>query len=170
VIDAAVKPYFVLGGCLAALVFLSIGFVLISRAMHYRRVAATAVQWPVAEGVVRAAEVIKRTSKSDDEFDSYLPKLRYAYTVNGVGYEGDVIRIGLQDLGYFQEKQACDHLARYPVGAAIAVRYDPQNPQSAVLEIGQVGAARYQFAGILLGGVGVGALVFAIWSATLPVR
>jgi hypothetical protein len=170
VIEAAVKPYFVLGGWLAALVFLSIGFVLLSKAIHYRRVAAAAVQWPVAAGMVLAAEVIKRASKSDDEFDSYLPKVRYAYSVNGIGYEGDVVRIGLEDLGYFQEKQACDHLARYPVGAATAVRYDPQNPQSAVLEIGQVGATRYLFAGTLLAGVGLGALVFAIWSATLPVR
>jgi hypothetical protein len=96
--------------------------------------------------------------------------VRYAYTANGVGYQGDVIRIGLEDLGYFKETQACDHLARYPVGAAIAVRYDPQNPHVAVLEIGQVGAARYLFAGTLFAGVGIGALVFAIWSATLPVR
>jgi hypothetical protein len=50
------------------------------------------------------------------------------------------------------------------------VRYDPQNPRSAVLEIGQVGAGRYLFAGALLAGVGLGAVVFAIWSATLPTR
>ena len=55
-------------------------------------------------------------------------------------------------------------------GATIAVRYDPQNLQRAVLEIGQLGAARYLFAGTLFAGVGVGALAFAIWSATLPVR
>jgi hypothetical protein len=170
VIDRAEKPYFVLGGWLAALVFLSIGFFLTSKALHYRRMAAAALRWPVAEGVVLAAEVVKRTSKSDDEFDSYLPKLRYAYTVDGIRYEGDVIRIGLADLGYVNETQARDHMARYPVGAAIAVRYDPQHPHGAVLEIGQVGAVRYLLAGTLLGGVGVGALVFAIWSATLPVR
>jgi len=39
-----------------------------------------------------------------------------------------------------------------------------------VLEIGQVGATRYLIAGGLLAAVGVGAVVFAIWSATLPVR
>jgi Protein of unknown function (DUF3592) len=169
-IDAATKPYFVLGGWLAALVFLSIGLFLLFKAIRYRRLAAEVVQWPVAEGSVIAAEFIKRESKSDDEFDSYIPKVRYAYTVNGVGYEGDVIRIGLADLGYVSEKQARDHVARYPVGATIAVRYDPQNLQRAVLEIGQLGAARYLFAGTLFAGVGVGALVFAIWSATLPVR
>ncbi|HLG83256.1 MAG TPA: DUF3592 domain-containing protein [Bradyrhizobium sp.] len=169
-IDRAVKPYFVGGGWLAALVFLGIGFVLLSRAMRYRRAAAAAMQWPVADGVVLATDIVKRISKSDDEFDSYVPRVRYAYTVDGVRREGDVIRIGLGDLGYVREQQARDHLARYPVGASIAVRYDPQQPQAAVLEIGQLGATRYLLAGGLLGAVGVGAVVFAIWSATLPVQ
>src|SRR5579872_3866059 len=44
-IDRAAKPYFVLGGWLAALLFLSIGLVLLSKAMHFRRVAAAAVEW-----------------------------------------------------------------------------------------------------------------------------
>jgi len=169
-IDAAVKPYFVLGGWLGALVFLSIGFFLLSKAIHTRRLAAAAVQWPVAEGTVIAAEIIKRTSKSEDEFDSYIPRVRYAYTANGVRREGDAIRIGLEDMGYIQERQASDHMARYPVGATIAVRYDPQNPEQAVLETGQVGAGRKLFAGTILAGIGVAAIVFAIWSASLPVR
>jgi hypothetical protein len=169
-IDRAAKPYFVLGGGLAALVFLSIGFLLLSKALHHRRMAAAAVQWPVAQATVIAAEVIKRISKSDDEFDSYIPRVSYAYSVNGVRYEGNVIRIGLEERGYIREQQAHDHLARYPVGATIAVRYDPKKPEIAVLELGQVGAARYLLAGGLLAAVGVGAVVFAIWSATLPVR
>jgi hypothetical protein len=169
-IDGAVKSYFVLGGCLAALVFLSIGFFLLSKAIQYRRQAAAAVQWPVAAGTVVAAEVIKRISKSDDELDSYIPRVSYAYAVNGGAYEGNLIRIGLEESGYIREQQARDHLARYPVGATLAVRYDPKKPEIAVLELGQVGAARYLLAGVLLAAVGVGAVVFAIWSATLAVR
>ncbi len=117
-----------------------------------------------------ATDVIKRTSRSDDEFDSYVPSVSYAYKVNGVRYQGDRIRVGLKERGYIREQQARNHVARYPVGAAIAVRYDPKRPESAVLELGQMGAARYLFAGSLLAAVGVGAVVFAIWSATLPVH
>jgi len=95
-IDRAAKPYFVLGGWGAALLFLGIGFFLLSKAIHYRRMAAALMQWPVVEGVVLATGVIKRTSKSDDEFDSYVPSVNYAYPVNGVRYEGDRIRIGLE--------------------------------------------------------------------------
>ncbi len=169
-IDRAAKPYFVLSGWVAALLFLGIGFFLLSKAIHYRRMAAALMQWPVVEGVVLATGVIKRTSKSDDEFDSYVPSVNYAYPVNGVRYEGDRIRIGLEERGYIREQQAREHLARYPVGAAIAVRYDPKQPETAVLELGQVGAARYLFAGCLLAAVGIAAVVFAIWSATLPVH
>jgi hypothetical protein len=169
-IDPAVKPYFVLGGWVAALLFLGIGFFLLSRALQHRRMAAAAVQWPTTEGTVITAKVVKHTSKSDDEFDSYTPKVRYAYAVNGAHYVSDLVRIGLADIGYIREQQARDHLARYPVGATVAVRYDPQEPELAVLEIGQVGAARYLLAGGLLAAVGIAAVVFAIWSATLPVR
>ena len=169
-IERGVKPYFVLGGGLAALVFLGIGLFLLSRAIRTRRLAATAVHWPTTDGTVIATDVIKRVSRSDDEYDRYVPRVSYAYTVNGVGRKSDVIRVGLHDLGYLREEQAREHLARYPLGAAIAVHYDPQKPERATLEIGQAGAARYFLAGILLAGVGVGAMVFAIWSASLPAR
>lgn len=169
-IDRGVKPYFVLGGALAALVFLGIGLFLLSRAIHFRRLAAAAVHWPITEGTVIAAEVIKRIASSDDEYDRYVPRVSYAYTVNGARRESDVIRVGLGDLGYLMERQAREHLARYPLGATVAVHYDPQNPGQATLEVGQAGATRYFLAGALLAGVGVGATVFAIWIASLPTR
>ena len=170
VIDAGVKPYFVLGGWLTALVFLGLGYFLLSKAIRARRLAAAVEQWPTANGTVIAADIVKRVSKSEDEFDSFIPEVRYAYKANGSRREGRVIRIGLDEMGYIQEKQACDHIARYPVGAKILVRYDPQDPEQAVLETGQVGAGRKMFAGSLLAGIGVAAIVFAIWIATLPVQ
>ena len=169
-IEAAAKPYFVLGGSLAALVLLGIGSFLLIKALRYRRLATAAAQWPTAEGRVIAADVIRRASKSDDEFDSYTPKVRYVYAVNGAQYVSDLVRIGLADFGYASEQQARDHMARYPVGAVVAVRHDPQSPELAVLEIGQLGATRYLLAGSLLAVVGIGAVVFAIWSTTLPVQ
>jgi hypothetical protein len=169
-IDAAVKPYFVAGGWLIALVFISIGAFLSSKAISRRRVAAAAEQWPTADGLVISAEIIKRVSKSDDEFDTFIPQVRYAYVVNGARCEANVIQIGLGEQGYIQEQQARDHLSRYPVGTTVSVRYDPGNPRAAVLEIGQVGASRKLFAGAILAAVGLAAIVFAIWSISLPVR
>jgi hypothetical protein len=169
-IDPQVKPYFVLGGLLTALVFSGIGYYLLSKALHLRRQAAAAEHWPTAIGTVIAADIEKRVSKSQDEFDTFVPQVRYAYLVNGSHREGRVIRFGLDGMGYVVEKQARDHIARYPVGATVPVRYDPQDPEQAVLETGQIGAGRNMFAGSIFAGLGVAAIVFAIWSASLPVQ
>ena len=69
-----------------------------------------------------------------------------------------------------EENKAREHIARYPVGATVPVRYDPDNPDQAVLEIGQVGVTRKIFAGAIFAAFGVAAVVFTIWSATLPTR
>ena len=58
--------------------------------------------------------------------------VRYAYEVGGVPYESDVIRFGSLEENYQPRvKEYCD---RYPAGAAVNVRYDPQNPKIATLE------------------------------------
>jgi hypothetical protein len=49
VIDAAIKPYFVLGGMATALVFLGIGYFISAKAIRNRRMAMAAEQWPTTE-------------------------------------------------------------------------------------------------------------------------
>lgn len=169
-IDAAIQPYFVLGGWGSALVFLGIGFFILRKAIRNRRVAAAAAHWPTTKGTVISSDVVKRVSRSEQEFDYFVPQIRYEYEANGIRRQGDVIRIGLDDMGYPEEKKAREHIALYPVGTTIPVRYDPQDPEHAVLEIGQVGVTRKIFAGFIFAGIGIAAIVFAIWSASLPTR
>ena len=167
-IDAGIQPYFVLGGWVTALVFLGLGFFFLQKGIGNRRMAAAAVQWPTVDGKVVSADVVKRVSKSDNEWDRFIPKIRYQYVVNGVRREGEVIRIGLDEMGYLTEDKAREHIARYPTGATIPVRYDPQHPEHAVLEMGELGAAGKIFAGSIFAAIGVAAVVFAIWIASLP--
>jgi hypothetical protein len=169
-IDAAVQPYFVLGGWGTALVFLGIGFFILRKAIRNRRMAAAAAQWPTTDGTVISTDVVKRVSKSEHEFDYFVPQIRYQYKTNGISHQGNVIRIGLDELGYPEEKKAREHIALYPVGTTIPVRYDPQDPERAVLEIGQMGVTRKILAGFIFAGIGIAAIVFAIWSASLPTR
>ncbi len=169
-IDAAVQPYFVLGGWIAALVFLGTGFFIQRKALRNRRMAAAAAQWPTTDGKVISTDVVRRVSKSEHEFDYFVPEIRYEYKTNGISHQGDVIRIGLDDMGYPEEKKAREHIALYPVGSTIAVRYDPQDPEHAVLEIEQVGVTRKIVAGFIFAGIGIAAIAFAIWSASLPTR
>jgi len=115
-------------------------------------------------------EVIKHVSRSQDEFDTFVPRIRYEYVANRVRCEGEIIRIGLDEAGYLSEKQAREHMARYCVGATVAVRYDPETPQHAVLETGHVGLTSRIFAGLIFIGLGIAAVVFAVWIVILPTR
>ena len=56
----------------------------------------------------------------------------YGYAVGGSSYEGSIIRFG--DLSSGASKPAEDTVAKYPPGASVSVRYDPENPGRAVLE------------------------------------
>ncbi len=170
-IDADIQPYFVLGGWVTALVFLGLSFFILQKAIRGRRMAEAAVQWPTIDGTVMSADVVKRISKSaDNDWDYFVPQIRYDYAVNGILHQGEIIRIGLGEMGYLEETKAREHIARYPVGATIHVRYDPQNPEHAVLEIGEMGVTRKILAGSIFAGIGVAAVVFAIWIASLPNR
>ncbi len=171
VIDAAVKPYFVLGGWLAALVFVGLGFLVLRNAIGNRRRAAAAAQWPTCDGRVISADVDKRVSKSaEQEFNYFVPRIRYEYTANGIRRQGEIIRIGLDDIGYPEEQKAREHIALYPVGKTIPVRYDPQNPDDSVLEVGELGVTRKIVAGVIFASLGAAAIVFAVWSGSLPTR
>ena len=69
-----------------------------------------------------------------------------------------------------EEKTAREHIERYPAVATIPVRYDPQDPENAVLETGQLGVTGKILAGFIFAGIGIAAVVFSIWSASLPTR
>jgi hypothetical protein len=81
---------------------------------------------------------------------------------------GRVIRVGLENRGYSREQQARELLARYSGGSKVDVRYDPQNPAMAVLELGQIGGGSNLLAGFLLMLVGIGAGVFTVFSTVTP--
>lgn len=165
-IDSAAKPYFIVGGALATIFFLSVGAMLIRKSNRYRHIAATAAQWPIVTGKVMSSEVAKHADS--DSGDYFVPQVRYVYQVDGVGQNGRVIRAGLGDRGYPREQQARDDVARYSVGSSVPVRYDPQNPANAILELGQIGAGNNLVAGVLLVLLGLGGVAFTVFSVVTP--
>jgi hypothetical protein len=54
------------------------------------------------------------------------------------------------------------------VGSKIPVRYDPQNPANAVLELGRVGGGGSLLAGTLPMLVGTGGVAFTVFSIVTP--
>ena len=88
-------------------------------------------RWPAAPGTIIGAEV--RVTPESGEEPFYDAVVRYAYTVQGQEYEG-----AQDDLTYVSNAQdaALAIVARYPVGAAVPVYYDPQAPQRALIDRG----------------------------------
>ena len=90
-----------------------------------RRVVAAAA-WPVVEGrVVKAA--IEATGWQ------WFARVSYAYVVDGKGYASDRLRPGGTPFFYSKAK-ALAALVPYRPGVPIAVHYDPQRPDRAIID------------------------------------
>jgi hypothetical protein len=169
IIDRDAKPYFIAGGVIATIFFMSCGALLIRKGNRYLRIAAAIAQWPTVTGKVTSADVVKRIDKTEDGPSTvFVPQIHYVYHADGVSRDGSVIRVGLEDRGYPHERQARAFIAKYAVGSEVPVRYDPQNPSTAVLELGQVGGGSNLFAGILLMLLGIGGIAFTVFSIVTP--
>jgi hypothetical protein len=59
-------------------------------------------------------------------------RVRYRYTVDGIDYESDRIRL----VEKLWRDQRSEIVARYPEGRRVTVAYDPSDPSQAALEPG----------------------------------
>jgi hypothetical protein len=108
--------------------------------LAYRRSRAlveAAKQWREAPGKVAATDVERRGGRTTAHDAYYVPLIRYTYVVNGREREGARLRFGLVTAR--TRGGAEKMLAPWPAGAAIQVRYDPDDPDRSVLEPGKAG-------------------------------
>ncbi len=91
-----------------------------------RKVKAMA-EWPSTMGSVRKSAIEFRSS---GDGGANYPVVHYSYNVGGQPYEGYRIAPGGEVGGIGVGKV----IARYPIGAAVTVFYNPQNPSDAFLE------------------------------------
>ena len=110
---------------------------------HKAKVAAA---WPSVSGQAVATEIVVDDSSSlgNDGTTWYKPVVNYAYTVEGVPYQGTRIRFGNRN--YASQKKAEAALAPYRIGSAVAVKYNPDDPHDAVLETGKPNAIYFMLA------------------------
>ena len=96
--------------------------------------AKAAETWPTATGRVLACEVrIEESSDRDGGTTTwYNPVVTYSYTAGGRELQGSRLRFGNPRSA--SRKKADAAIAAYPVGAAPAVRYNPEKPEECVLE------------------------------------
>jgi hypothetical protein len=91
--------------------------------------------WAAVEGTVIESRVEARNEPGADRPNiRYGARITYQYDVSGRTYHAERIRFG--GTSWSPVREVADReAARFPVGAKVTVHYDPQRPESAVLEL-----------------------------------
>lgn len=116
------------------LIFVIIGLIMFF--IYFRNLAKVRASqaWPAVQGTVAASWVRRKQSTDDDGSisESYYPEIQYIYQVMGMEYQGDKITFGPKSGG--NRTKAEKAIAKYPTGANVTVFYQPDKPETAVLE------------------------------------
>jgi hypothetical protein len=143
----------------AGLVAVSTGFGLGATALALAAwgLGRQASRWPVARGRVIRSSVDEFESGDDDSL-CYRATVMYTYEVDGVTYEGDRLTVGI--FSSSSPRLARRTTAKYPVGSAIKVHYNPGSPGESVVNprsvphlfLWSIAAAMFAFAWALATG------------------
>lgn len=118
------------------------GWVIFFRARKRIQVIQT---WPITPAIIAESHVEKtyrhaNVSHGSPRRPMYTPRVKYAYHVADVDYRNDAISpVGS---GSRHPTAAQSTVDRYPPGHQCDVRYNPDRPQEAYLEPGNINDAR----------------------------
>lgn len=133
-------------------VFVGVGLAIALGAAWILERAAAAAEWPASGGLVITSEVASGTDADGSRL--YWPNVEYRYGVRDSTYVGTRVRAILTRAS--SDGPARRVVARYPVGAAVTVFYDPADPSSALLETESGAVVGFLFAAagacVLIGG------------------
>ena len=163
--DADAKPYIVFGGIAAGIALLGFGLFLIKNGRDRRRIGQQSGHWPLTDGKILTAIVAQKWHPTAGTY--HVPRVRYSYAVAGRQYQGDVIRLGIEQFGLGGKQQAQACIDRYPVGATFPVHYDPTDPSVALLEATQIGGMRNIVGGAIALVLGVCIFGLGVFISTL---
>jgi len=142
------------------LVFIIIGLIMFF--IYFRNLAKVRASqaWPAVQGTVAASWVRRKQSTDDDGSisESFYPEIQYTYQVMGMEYQGDKIAFGPKSGG--NRTKAEKAIAKYPTGANVTVYYQPDKPETAVLE--RTITKGLLFLGILM--IALGIFFYITWS------
>jgi len=88
--------------------------------------------WPTTEGTILNAYIDSQVDEDSDE--TYSPKVKYSYRVNGVLYQSKRLFFGSMNSSDYS--QASDSLFNININTKVTVYYDPKKPQRSVLQTG----------------------------------
>jgi len=118
------------------LVFVAVGVGMLVIGVIGLRQAAASRDWPTTQGVIlsSAVERVRRNDPDRGFTTTFHARISFSYSVGGEPYTGD--RVGVGDYGRNTNHHARSVVRKYPVGSQVTVYYDPNRPQSSLLEPG----------------------------------
>jgi hypothetical protein len=119
-------------GVWMGLVLFGICFVILAARMPSYLREIRSAKWPTASGIIVDSH---SSSVRLGHSEQFALEIRYEYPVGTRQFTGSSVNFQPQDRLHSKE-YAERVLKRYPVGKSVVVSYDPQNPDSAVLEAG----------------------------------
>lgn len=117
---------------LVFIVFNSIGFILLRKAIIMRRISREATAWPTSTAMILESDVVEEPARNamGKVNNNYLVVVKYQYSVDGKQYEGDRVAFGSPAFNYMIASNIKDQFAQ---GKEVPVYYDPGNPEDCVL-------------------------------------
>ena len=113
-------------------VFYLIGFGIVGYGLASMRRSVKAASWPVADGTIEECRLVSQSE--GDGGVTHEVKVRYRYEVAGVAYSNDKLAFGYS--ANSASKGSKEIHRRLQAAETVEVRYDPADPQSAVLSYG----------------------------------
>ncbi len=95
------------------------------------RNASVSQDWPAVPGTITVSQV---TISTDEDGATYYADVQYKYVVNDRWYTADTVNFG--EYGSSNRSRADKIVARYPPDSQVTVYYNPDDPDTAVLEPG----------------------------------
>ncbi len=117
-----------------------VGFALVAALFiwGFQRAAARTRTWPIIAGQIASSGVhefheLEQNGHSSRWQTLYRPEVTYNYEIAGVRYTGDKVNMG-GAVSASTDALARRVAAKYPVGTAVEVHYNPANPAESMLE------------------------------------
>ena len=127
-----------------AIAFTVAGIVVTGFGIQYLRQGLDSKNWPETSGIVTASYAehqISHRNSAGSSSDSYVARIAYTYTVNGINYTSREIGFGESLYTSKNRDKIETYLKQYPKKMEVTVYYNPANPHKAVLIPGITGGA-----------------------------
>lgn len=113
---------------LSVIIFGGVAYLIYKRSQQGKALREAAQAWRSTTGTVLMSSV------QSGHAGTLYPVVVYQYEVNGQSYQSQIIKAGEQYLNIRIAGQAQETVNRYPIGAAVTVYYNPDNPSVSALE------------------------------------